>query len=385
MANDRSLRFLTVLGAASTSRVLNLPHIAATNRSNSDYFRRPLFVSPVINRAFILKHKLRSNDAYRFETTRTMATKLIAPVDPANLEFGGQSVMIEQRGFHDALRTLGVQGANLDRDLEILMLLNALPSLDPFLLREHLSNHKIDVAPCYFPISAMDQADMHKFVTSELTRLTALLRGTGSADSTQRMVSAMLSSDVAEELAPLRETLNLTGNDFRNGVFSWRGFLYYKWSMDNYAPRIMGVLREVAQLQPVGPLASDQKDYLSVARRLTIELVRDHANSVERALSIYDSSFADLVGRQAPKMFRTFLMDAPRMFLELGEKMGAITHIIDFWRYRFPTGQQMAIDAEALITIFQDFTTGLDERMKVSASPMKRPAVIDGRNLGLAG
>ena len=43
----------------------------------------------------------------------------------------------------------------------------------------------------------------------------------------------------------LRETLGLTGNDFREGIFSWRGFLYYKWSMGKFWPDVMGVLREI--------------------------------------------------------------------------------------------------------------------------------------------
>ncbi len=49
-------------------------------------------------------------------------------------------------------------------------------------------------------------------------------------------------------------------------------------------------------------------------------------------------SFRDLVANQTPKTFRDFLLSAPYMFLELGEKMGAISHIVSFWRYRFPPG-----------------------------------------------
>ena len=49
-------------------------------------------------------------------------------------------------------------------------------------------------------------------------------------------------------------------------------------------------------------------------------------------------AFADLVANQSPKTFRDFLLCAPYMFLELGEKLGAISHIVSFWRYRFPAG-----------------------------------------------
>ena len=66
-----------------------------------------------------------------------------------------------------------------------------MPSLDPFLLREHLRNNDIEVAPCYFAISEGDQERMHAFVASELSRLVAAGQGGNSTDgSTSRMVTA---------------------------------------------------------------------------------------------------------------------------------------------------------------------------------------------------
>ena len=71
----------------------------------------------------------------------------------------------------------------------------------------------------------------------------------------------MLSSQVDEKLEPLRVTLGLTGEDFREGVFSWRGFLYYKWSMADFWPDVMGVLREINAIQPVGAVTPDQQPF----------------------------------------------------------------------------------------------------------------------------
>ena len=39
----------------------------------------------------------------------------------------------------------------LERDLSVLRLLNAVPSLDPFLLREHLRNNEIEWRPAISP------------------------------------------------------------------------------------------------------------------------------------------------------------------------------------------------------------------------------------------
>ncbi len=376
MSNDRSVRYLGALGGASTSRVLNLFRIAQDNAGNPDHADKPLFVSPLINKAFLLKHRTRADEVYLFNQPRSVATKIIIPFDGSDLRAGGRSLFVEQRGYEDALRTAGNYSAdNLARDLTVLRLLNSVPSLDPFLLREHLRNNEIEVAPCYFAISEGDQERMRRFVSEELSRLVSLAGGGGDA-ARGRLVSAMLSNRIDEKLEPLRLTLGLTGNDFREGVFSWRGFLYYKWSMGKFWPDVMGVLREINAIQPVGAITTEQKIYLAGARRGIIEMVRDNGNHVNKALSVYDSSFADLVKNQAPKTFRDFLLSAPFMFLELGEKLGAISHIVSFWRYRFPLGAKVHVDAEELSAIFQDFSSGFGERPRGEESAIKKPVVI---------
>jgi hypothetical protein len=378
LANDRSVRFLGALKGASTSRVLNLYRIARDNLENPEHGEKPLFSSPVINRAFILKHRTRADESYLFSAPHAVATKIITPFDEEDLRAGGRSLFVEQRGYAESLRQMGHYAPEtLERDLRVLRLLNAVPSLDPFLLREHMRMNEIDVADCYFSISAGDQDRMHRYVTGELSRLVKLAGGTAGSESSNRMVTALLSSRVDEKLEPLRVTLGLTGDDFREGVFSWRGFLYYKWSMESFWPDVMGVLRQIHAIQPVGAVTPEQKVYIAQARRAIIQMVRDNGEHVNKALSIYDSSFADLVANQAPKTFRDFLLSAPYMFLELGEKLGAVSHIVSFWRYRFAAGAPQHIDAEELSAIFQDFSSGFGEKIQGEASPLKPVKVID--------
>ena len=155
------------------------------------------------------------------------------------------------------------------------------------------------MAPCYFAISETDQERMHNFVSGELSRLVQLASGDSNDDgSTSRMVTAMLSGQVNEKLEPLRMTLDLSGADFREGAFGWRGFLYYKWAMQSFWPDVMGILREIKAIQPHGPVSAAQRDSLAAAKRSIIELVRDNSQHVYKVLDVYDESFAGLVAQQ---------------------------------------------------------------------------------------
>jgi hypothetical protein len=242
------------------------------------------------------------------------------------------------------------------------------PSLDPFLLREYLRGNDIKPDPCYFEISTADQQRMHDFAAAEVGRLTAMASGhSGGAHSvsTARMVSALLSSEVNEKLEPLRATLNLNPAEFCEGVFSWRGFIYYKWSLGEFWPNLMKALRDVKAIRPNGKAEQEQTVYLGEARNAILRGAKASSDAVRKVIAIYDDAYASLIERQDPKMFREFLLSAPALFLEIGEKMGAMSHVSSFWQYRFPANAPKSADAEELVTIFQDFVKsfGLESQM----------------------
>ena len=358
MAVGRTNRYLSALSGAATSRVLNLASIAVTQGQNPEYRARPLVSSPVINSSIILKHRVRADETYLFNDARLVATKIIVPFDIRDLRAGGRSFFIDERGYEDKLADVGIYSGDsaIAHDREVLRIINGLPSLDPFLLREHFRAYGVNCAECYFEISRADRQKMHDFVAGEIRKLISLaLGGGGSHQSTSRLVTAMLSSEIDDKLEPLRQTLKLNGPDFQEGVFSWRGFLYYKWNMERFWPDVINVLKEIRTVHPFGAMDAERRTYLIEARRGIIGKVRESGLRISRILGVYDEAYADLVQQQQPKRFREFLLSAPHMFVELGDRMGAISHIVSFWRYRFPEKAAMTVDAEELTTIFQDF------------------------------
>ena len=60
----------------------------------------------------------------------------------------------------------------------------------------------------------------------------------------------------------------------------------------------------------------------------------------------------------------------------MGRNLGAISHIVSFWRYRFQTGSPK-VDAEEPSAIFQDFSSGFGEKIQGEDSLIKKPVVID--------
>jgi hypothetical protein len=367
---DRTARSLRALErTASTSRVLNLLAIAEKNVDRPDWAEEPLFQNRVLNASMILKHRLRLDETYLFDDYRTVATKVIIPFERSDLGLGGQSFFIGQRGWMDMMRDACSSGSRaLDRDVRVLKLMDDLPSLDPFLLREHLRRHDFHAAACYFAISPADLEAMQGYVAmqiEELIRLAYSNSAKGSATYTARLVEALLSTEVDERLEPLRNTLMLEGDDFREGVFSWKGFLYYKWMLTTLQPQLHAVTQEIGSLTVSGPRDQETSAYLDNARKRLRAAITAQRQQVDRSLAVYDAAFASLTRDGEPRAFRGFLLDAPRMFLSLGEKVGAVSHIASFWRYRFPLGRLPAAPVEEAVDIFQDFEASLGEPLQV--------------------
>lgn len=360
---DRMMRSLRALErTASTSRVLNLLAVEAESSRRPEYAQAPLFRNRTLNTAIVLKHRLRNDDMYLFDEAKPTATKIIIPFDRGDLGLGGQSVFVGQRGWTDLVVEACNASGDMSRDLATLRLIDMLPSLDPFLLREHLRRHGVLVANCYFALSLADYENMQGFVTMEIARLIELAYrdsgGVGRAHAA-RLVEALLSTDVDERLEPLRGTLVMEGESFKEGVFSWKGFLYYKWMLTKLWPQLTTVGQEIGRLLITGNKDAETAKFIDDSRRRLQGGVMVERSAILRTLKVYDDAFEDLIENGRPTAFRDFLLRAPEMFLSLGERVGVISHISSYWRYRFPQGEPLTIDVEEAIDIFMDFEAGL--------------------------
>ena len=248
------------------------------------------------------------------------------------------------------------------RDREVLAIIDELPSLDPFLLREHLKRHQHQPARCYFEISDADVHRMYRFVEHEIHKLVALCyqgapggseRGRGS-----RLVKKILSDAVDAETEPLRLTLKLERCEYEEGVFCWKGFLYYKWTLAEALPSVSQVAEAIAKAKARGGMDLDTKIHLEKTRGSLRASIQATLESARTSLRVYDAAFASLIDGK-PQAFRDFLLSAPAMFCELGERLGAVGLIVSYWNFRFPRGKAPELSGQELADIFADFERSL--------------------------
>lgn len=360
--SSRSHRDLAALtNTASTSRVLNLALLDQRHGDEAAHKAKPLFLSRQLNTALVIKHRLRSNERWDKAMKRLNATKVVIPFESANLRTGGHVFFVGESNQAAKLReTAGIGAEELQHDLRILEQIDALPSLDPFLMREQLRRNGFNAADTYFNISPGDLARMQAFVAGEIKQLVSMAFGMeGGGESANRLAEALLSTQLDERLEPLRLTLRLEGDAFREGVFCWKGFLYYKWMRDELLGDVARVVKEIDHLRITGPRDKPSMDYITTTQAKVRKNLRAEIGAAREAIADYDRMFDDLVTNSKANAFREFLLAAPAKFVQLGERLGNAAHVASFWRFRFPDPKRLVVTVEEALDILQDFESSL--------------------------
>lgn len=325
-----------LMKSRSTSRVLNLISAWDIAEKTKEPLEPPLFQSPALNRSFLIKHRLRSNESEVFPEPRSTATKLILPIDPRNLSLGGKSVFIGQINFEQLIEdATGIHDVYGSPDMKLLRELDRIPSFDPFIFREWMSKLGRTADERYFTLSPTVIAGMEDLVVEEIGHLVSMsLAGSVANASVQKLARKMLSSHYDEDLTPLQMTLRMSKDEFRDGLFGWKGLLYYKWVAKRIEADLPPLLSGLLGVRPRRHISREQIEDSILAVRSIGASISGYFKAVTDRVRDYDESYEMLTKKQDPVGFRAFLLRAPQLFLEMGDYVGMLEHSVEFWSYR---------------------------------------------------
>lgn len=362
---NREFRNLANLSeSASTCRVLNLAQIGLRHRNDEDYREKPFFKTHGLNRAVIVKHTLRVHEMSAFDTPRRTVTKVILPFEPSDLRLGGSSFFVNQKHYKSLMQNvLNVNDVENDPDYRLLKLIDTIPSLDPFFVRELLVRHGYKPAQCYLKISASDISKMLQFVNREIELLVKMAMGNASNGAAMKLAVKILSNETDDDLLPLKLTLRLSESEFAEGIFCWRGFLYFKWRLLELQNELNQVLKGLATYTPLGKADPSISQYLDKVRPIIAKEILGTLNRVSRLIGQYDQAYGVLISQGKPTEFRNFLLNGPKLFHDLGESVAILSHVSSFWNYRMVNkhGQPNKLTPDDYCDMLIDFEENLSQ------------------------
>lgn len=313
----------------SSSRVLNLNKVH--RRDHARPISTPFFRNAVLDHSIILKHQLRAHERELFSHPRSIATKIILPLDNTDLRLGGRSFFVGEDHYESILAAhFGSREPVTPEDRLLLQTLDALPSLDPFLLREALTRHSIVADLAYFNISESDLQAMRDVVERDIARLASLAASPQAAS----ILTERLLFRPAEDYEPLRRALHLSETEYAEGLFAWRGLLYYKWRWGETMRVASQTYFQVAQTPTTNPRSSDvtasiKNSLAAIDRRVGVAF-----REVNDIIELYETYYRAFIDDRDPAAFKAFVMKAPQMFFRSGELIGGVQHVVSYWAHR---------------------------------------------------
>ena len=365
----------------STSRVLNLnlltQRLLKTEGEHETFFR-----NKSLNNTLILKSIVQPPDKIAFSITQDNATKLFKPFDRNDLAQGGLFAFIGQPNLMKALQEyFGFQpedNENNDRDMAILKELDRIPSLDPFLLREKMSELGVTVDKSYFQIDEMEWSRIKERIISDFVPLAQMAFGEkGKNDAARSLADKIWDPKQTQLLKPILKTLDIPQEKASEIIFSWKGLLYYKYQAQDSHADLVKMLKEIESARIYGYSSIEQKGETQKTIRAIRASFTEDWKLCHKHLASYEKNYIEeFVGKQNPQALKQTLTNASEIFDVLGTVIGSTKHCVSYWRYFSGSrigGRIAADDFDALLDDFRK-GTGLTT---MARAPTERAISMD--------
>lgn len=349
----------------ATSRILDLYSIEQAYGPNARHSEAPFFRNSRLNRCFIVKHIVRSHERSYVSTRQPVVTKIVVPLAGDDLSLGGFALFVEEVGFLPKMKTLfdaAEDSDTLDLDIERLRELAALPSFDPFLLSERYGEHERPVDPLYFNIAGAELDAMEASVGKQIVSVIALAFEGAKRDKddarAEQFARQLLAGDVSGRIRMLRQSLGMSAEEFRAGMFGWRGILYYRWNMEQSLATLKRFVRELDGVSFVGTRDLETSQLEEMRRSILLE-THSRWSSLTKVMGEYEKTFSRFCNGEDATGFRNFLLKAPSLFFDLGSDMSAVSHVPGYWSFWRSKHDRNYLHAREAFTLFASFMASL--------------------------
>lgn len=361
-----------------SSRVFNCNDIAR-KLDRQKVEDKLFFKNPSMNTLVLIKEPLTDERIEPHPSGFAVGTKLYIPYNEANVYEGGRSVFCHSKQLMEVLNQhFGFDGvkiskADLDRDLKVLGILDKLPSLDVFLMRDALELDGIAVNEKYFEIEETQRAAIQEFIRNKIEPLVRAAYGSSASvgQKVSQLVDKIWEAKDTVALDNLIKAFRIPEDEAPAIFASWKGIIFYCYEYSRTRPGredFARWLKDGATERELVPKA--QHDYIDQTKRATVERLRDHWKDVEKINRDYDEVYAKFIESSDAGNFINFLRGAKSVYWRMGNSLSKISHAVNCWDIMtssFPARRLPSEHLEPLLVLLKAVLSGRMTNKKAAA------------------
>ena len=321
---------------AGSTRVYNVDRLHREIMADGAPRDEMLFRHKELHRIIFIKQAIHDPD-YQKDRALRVGTKLYFAFNEANAFEGGKSIFVGDPQFDDAMAfQLGFErGRHREdyiRDRDVIQILDQLPSLDPFLVRDRLAAEGIVPNPGYFEIGEEEWQLIRQHVMKRFRPIIDM--AFGNLDSVQAqarlrsLVQKIWEARDMESLGPVIRAMELSPEDAPMALQAWKGVIYYDFRLSRIEDRVKSFANWLTKAaQPVDMVQPAQRQIIEEVRDAVRAKVRTRWQSVRSRLDEYNDAYRALfIEKRSPGPFIAFLGQASDVFNELGDGLSRLDH-----------------------------------------------------------
>lgn len=332
---DASIVQFTNLFRNGSSHIFNCRDLSQKiEKEGGDKF---LFKTKMLNRAVFLKLPVGTQlSGNKRDIVGGFETKVYLPFENG-LEKGGQAINFSDKNFNEVINGLRSSGNNDDnddilRDQLVLQLIESLPSLDPFLLKEKFFQLEIDVDEKYFSLTDEAWREIRAFVMSKFRPMIGFAYPDRNPSEMQvaRLTEMLWDAKDNADVRQMLSSLSVPPEMVSDVLYSWKGIIYYEFVYIKGNERLKSLLLWLDQIgTQLGGLTPSMKERrnnirvkLSENVAAMLPILRDHK-------SAYDELF---VHKRNAQPFVSFLSQCSKQFWSLSKSVGQMMVVLQIWQ-----------------------------------------------------
>jgi hypothetical protein len=301
----------------------------------------PFYRNKPLNTTVLIKDASPEDD--RRHGAPPVGTKLYFPFNDTNIYEGGRTIFLHDKHLESAIIGQYGEGAvtedALDRDMHVLRILDKLPSLDPFLLKDIFLRNKIAVNENYFEVS---QEAWHEIEAFMLQKFEPLVRaafpdidasGEDTDDKARQLIDKIWEARDIVALQPLIDAFRLPQDRALDIFSSWRGIVYYSYQYQREQTHMIDLIKWLAENdKPVAGVPANEAKEMQGMMSFTKDSLRQEWKKIEEIVREYQDSYDKMFKyKTSSSGFLNFLKRSNDIYWELGNSLGRTNHAIYCW------------------------------------------------------
>jgi len=343
MMNNNISQFANIFkdGSSHIFNCRDLSHkieMKIKNNNESTKDKAFLFKNMSLNRAVYIKIPFSNKNkaAYRRPVTGRFETKLYLPFED-ELSRGGQTINFSDSQFYTVVSGLRASADQFSADdvasdQKRLKIIEKMPSLDPFLLKEKFRQEGIEVDEDYFSVTKDVWLEIRKFVMGKFRPmiLFAYPDQEPSREQITNLTDMLWDARENPEIEKMMAALGVSKPKIPEVLYAWKGIIYYEYIFHQYTEKsnkmIVWLEQIPDQLVFVTPMFKARRDMI---QQYISESIGSIMPILHESKTAYDELF---LLKQNAQPFVSFLSDCQRHFFNLSSTLGQVIIILQIWQ-----------------------------------------------------